>query len=49
MAIPSDPGQRNFGGLTRNPNGAFEDSALVNFLTESTEDVAGDLIPSVGT
>ena len=41
MGLPFDPGERTFGGLKRNPSGSFEDSALVDMLTESTDDVAG--------
>ena len=46
MAVPSDPGERTFGGLQRNSKGGFEDGALVKLLTESVEDVAGDLFQS---
>ncbi|KAI9829319.1 MAG: hypothetical protein M1819_006382 [Sarea resinae] len=41
MSQPSDPGQRTFGGLTRQENGSFPDSDLVNILTGGTEDIAG--------
>ncbi len=47
MSVSSDPRERTFGGLKRNFKGGFEDSALVNMLTESAEDVAGDLIQSL--
>lgn len=47
MSVSSDPGERTFGGLKRNFKGGFEDSALVNMLTESAEDVAGDVIQSL--
>ncbi|KAF2678245.1 heme peroxidase [Lentithecium fluviatile CBS 122367] len=39
--LPIDPGQRSFGGLERGSEGHFNDSDLVNILTEATEDVAG--------
>ena len=39
--IPSDPGDRVFGGLKRQDGGAFKDEDLVKLLTEATEDCAG--------
>ena len=36
-----DPKTRTFGGLTRKPDGAFEDADLVKLLSDATEDVAG--------
>ena len=42
--IPLKPEERVFGGLKRNSQGSFEDSALVNMLTESTENVAGEFL-----
>jgi len=39
--IDPDPGKRSVGGLQRNAKGEFDDSALVEILTASTEDCAG--------
>ena len=39
--IDPDPGKRSVGGLKRNANGEFDDAALVEILTASTEDCAG--------
>lgn len=40
-SIPRDPSKRRFGGLQRGPDGRFDDAALVQILTEATEDCAG--------
>lgn len=40
--IPSEPSERVFGGLTRDPNtGCFDDGAMVQILKDSMEDPAG--------
>ena len=39
--IEPDPAKRSVGGLKRNANGKFDDAALVEILTASTEDCAG--------
>ncbi|KAF1977554.1 heme peroxidase [Bimuria novae-zelandiae CBS 107.79] len=36
--LPTDPSQRIFTGLQRDPDGSFNDSDLVRILTEATED-----------
>ncbi|PVI04137.1 heme peroxidase [Periconia macrospinosa] len=38
--IPTDPGERTFGGLQRNPQGCFDDEALIKLVTAATEDCA---------
>jgi hypothetical protein len=40
-SLNPDPSQRTFGGMKRKENGQFEDSELIEMLTEATEDVAG--------
>ncbi|KAI1331626.1 linoleate diol synthase [Xylariaceae sp. FL0255] len=40
-SIPSDPGQREFGGFKRGPDGKFSDDDLVNCISDSIEDCAG--------
>lgn len=40
-SIPEDPSIRVFGGLTRKPDGTFNDDDLVKILKESIEDPAG--------
>jgi len=46
-SIPTDPGQRTFGGLERQADqgGRFKDAELIELLTKSTEDVAGSFGP----
>ncbi|KAH9885692.1 linoleate diol synthase [Xylariomycetidae sp. FL2044] len=39
--IPDDPGQREFGGLKRGPDGRFDDDDLVNCISDAIEDCAG--------
>jgi len=39
--IPSDPGQRTFGGLKRNEEGYFDDAQLNEFIVGGIEDIAG--------
>jgi hypothetical protein len=40
-SIDADPGKWTFANLKRGASGSFEDAALVQLLTEETEDVAG--------
>ena len=40
-ALDKDPLKRPFAGLTRKPDGSFDDGELVNILADSIEDVAG--------
>ncbi|XPS69327.1 hypothetical protein M3J09_001604 [Ascochyta lentis] len=42
---PSEPSQRTWGGLQRQPGGAFKDADLVRVLTEATEDTAASFGP----
>lgn len=42
---PSDPSQRTWGGLQRQPGGHFDDADLVRVLTEATEDTAASFGP----
>ena len=39
--VQRDPGQRVFGGLTRDEDGKFDDTALVDLLTKGTDTCAG--------
>lgn len=39
--IDPDPSKRSVAGLTRGADGTFDDEALINIITESTEDLAG--------
>jgi linoleate 8R-lipoxygenase/9,12-octadecadienoate 8-hydroperoxide 8R-isomerase len=41
-SIPQDPAQREFGGFKRQLDGKFSDQDLVDELTKSTEDIAGN-------
>jgi len=46
-AIDPDPSKRGVAGLTRKPDGSFDDAELIQIITESTEDMAGIYPPHV--
>lgn len=43
--IDPDPAKRSVAGLQRGEDGTFDDAALIQIITESTEDIAGMKIP----
>ena len=40
--INPDPAKRDMGELKRGPDGTFDDASLIQIITETTEDCAGN-------